>query len=68
MLMRRVGIPIVYVIFDVLSLGGRSLMGQPYQERRRQLDAELKQRSTGARPNPLTTVSRSSRRSANAAG
>jgi bifunctional non-homologous end joining protein LigD len=39
MLMRRPQIPIVYVIFDVLSLDGRSLMAQPYSERRRQLEA-----------------------------
>src|SRR5262249_12274540 len=39
MLMRRPHIPIVYVIFDVLSLDGRSLIGQPYSERRRQLAA-----------------------------
>jgi len=39
MLMRRAHIPVVYVIFDVLGLDGHSLMGEPYRERRRQLDA-----------------------------
>jgi bifunctional non-homologous end joining protein LigD len=39
MLMRRRHIPVVYVIFDVLSLSGQSHMGEPYQERRRQLEA-----------------------------
>jgi bifunctional non-homologous end joining protein LigD len=39
MLMRRHHVRIVYVIFDLLSLDGHSLMGQPYRERRRQLDA-----------------------------
>jgi bifunctional non-homologous end joining protein LigD len=38
-LMRRRRIPMVYVIFDVLSLDGRSLMREPYLERRRQLEA-----------------------------
>ena len=39
MLMRRRHIPVVYVVFDVLSLDGRSLMAKPYHERRRQLEA-----------------------------
>jgi bifunctional non-homologous end joining protein LigD len=39
MLMRRHHVPVVYVIFDVLYLGGHSLMGEPYRERRRQLEA-----------------------------
>jgi bifunctional non-homologous end joining protein LigD len=39
MLMRRRNISVVYVIFDVLSLDGQSLLGHPYQERRRQLEA-----------------------------
>ena len=34
MLMRARQIPIVYVIFDVLSLDGTSLMGEPYSVRR----------------------------------
>ena len=33
MLMRRHHIRITYVIFDVLSLDGRSLVGQPYRDR-----------------------------------
>jgi bifunctional non-homologous end joining protein LigD len=37
--MRRRHVPVVYVIFAVLSLDGRSLMGEPYHERRRQLEA-----------------------------
>lgn len=39
MLMRRRHIPVVLVIFDVLSLDGVSLMGAPYSERRAQLEA-----------------------------
>jgi bifunctional non-homologous end joining protein LigD len=39
MLMRRRHIPLVYVIFDALSLEGVSLMGAPYSERRAQLEA-----------------------------
>jgi bifunctional non-homologous end joining protein LigD len=39
MLMRRHHIRVVYVLFDVLSLDGRSLMNEPYRERRRQLEA-----------------------------
>jgi bifunctional non-homologous end joining protein LigD len=39
MLMRRRHIPVVYVLFDILSLDGRSLMGEPYTARRRQLEA-----------------------------
>jgi bifunctional non-homologous end joining protein LigD len=39
MLMRRRHIPVVYVIFDVLSLDGRSLMHAPYSQRRTQLEA-----------------------------
>ena len=31
--------PATYVIFDLLYLDGRSLMDEPYEERRRQLDA-----------------------------
>jgi bifunctional non-homologous end joining protein LigD len=31
-------IPVVYVIFDLLYIDGRSLMRQPYEERRRELD------------------------------
>ncbi|MFN0093917.1 MAG: DNA ligase D [Dehalococcoidia bacterium] len=31
-------IPIVYMVFDVLYLDGRSTMGRPYRERRRLLD------------------------------
>jgi bifunctional non-homologous end joining protein LigD len=38
MLMGRHHIPVVYVVFDVLSLDGRSLMAEPYGERRRQLE------------------------------
>jgi bifunctional non-homologous end joining protein LigD len=39
MLMRRRYVAVVYIIFDVLSLDGRSLLAQPYRERRRQLEA-----------------------------
>jgi bifunctional non-homologous end joining protein LigD len=38
MLMHRRHIPIVYVIFDVLSLEGTSLMRAPYSERRARLE------------------------------
>jgi bifunctional non-homologous end joining protein LigD len=38
-LMRRRHVHIVYVVFDVLSVDGTSLMAQPYHERRRQLEA-----------------------------
>ena len=39
MLLRRRHIPVVYVIFDVLSLAGEDLMRAPYSERRAQLEA-----------------------------
>jgi bifunctional non-homologous end joining protein LigD len=39
MLMRRRQIHVVYVIFDVLSVEGVSLMRAPYSERRAQLEA-----------------------------
>jgi len=39
MLMRRRDVAIVYVIFDVLSLDGESLMRSPYSERRARLEA-----------------------------
>ncbi len=39
MLMKRRGIAVTYVVFDVLSLDGHSLMNAPYTERRRQLEA-----------------------------
>ena len=39
MLMRRWHISVVYVIFDVLSLEGVSLLRAPYSERRAQLEA-----------------------------
>jgi bifunctional non-homologous end joining protein LigD len=35
---RMAEVPAVYLAFDVLSLDGRSLLDQPYTERRRQLD------------------------------
>jgi hypothetical protein len=40
MLMRKRGIPITYMVFDLLSLEGRSLLRAPYSERRTHL-AEL---------------------------
>jgi bifunctional non-homologous end joining protein LigD len=39
MLMRRQHVRNTYVIFDLLSLEGSDLMGQPYRERRRQLES-----------------------------
>jgi bifunctional non-homologous end joining protein LigD len=39
MLMRRRHIHVVYVVFDVLSLEGISLLRAPYSERRAQLEA-----------------------------
>jgi bifunctional non-homologous end joining protein LigD len=39
MLMRQPGIAITYVIFDLLSLDGNSLLRAPYFERRAQLEA-----------------------------
>jgi bifunctional non-homologous end joining protein LigD len=39
MLMRHRHVSVAYLIFDVLSLDGRSLMAEPYRERRRQLEA-----------------------------
>jgi bifunctional non-homologous end joining protein LigD len=33
------GQPVVYVLFDLLYLDGRLLVGQPYEERRRRLEA-----------------------------
>jgi hypothetical protein len=39
MLMRHRGIPITYVVFDLLSLDGRDLTGATYSKRRSQLEA-----------------------------
>jgi bifunctional non-homologous end joining protein LigD len=39
MLMRRPGIPVTLMIFDLLSIDGRSLLRAPYSERRAQLEA-----------------------------
>jgi ATP-dependent DNA ligase len=39
MLMRRPGIAVTYMIFDVMSLGGDDLTRAPYSERRAQLEA-----------------------------
>ena len=39
MLARRRGIPITYVIFDVLTLNGENLTGLPYSERRAVLES-----------------------------
>jgi bifunctional non-homologous end joining protein LigD len=39
MLMRRKHVAVVYVIFDVLSLDGRSLMAEPYRARREVLES-----------------------------
>jgi bifunctional non-homologous end joining protein LigD len=36
---RRNDIPVTYVVFDLLYLDGRSLLGTPYQERRQKLEA-----------------------------
>lgn len=38
MLMRRPGIPVTYMVFDLLSLEGESLLRVPYSERRAQLE------------------------------
>jgi bifunctional non-homologous end joining protein LigD len=39
MLMRRSGIPVTYMVFDLLSLDGQDFTGAPYSERRAQLEA-----------------------------
>jgi bifunctional non-homologous end joining protein LigD len=39
MLMRRRHVHLTYIVFDVLSLDGESLMRAPYSERRAQLEA-----------------------------
>src|SRR3954447_16164271 len=39
MLMRRPGIAVTYMVFDVLRLDGKDLTGAPYSERRAQLEA-----------------------------
>jgi bifunctional non-homologous end joining protein LigD len=39
MLMRRRQIPVTFVVFDLLRLGGDSLMAMPYSERRAELEA-----------------------------
>jgi bifunctional non-homologous end joining protein LigD len=39
MLMRRPGIAVTYMIFDLLSLDGRSLLNEPYAKRRSELEA-----------------------------
>jgi hypothetical protein len=38
MLMRRSGIPVTYMIFDLLSLDGRQLLNEPYAKRRDELE------------------------------
>jgi len=37
--LRRAEVPVVFILFDLLFLEGRDLMGLPYSERRRQLEA-----------------------------
>ncbi len=37
--MRRTGIAVTYVIFDLLSLDGQSLLRLPYRDRRAELEA-----------------------------
>jgi bifunctional non-homologous end joining protein LigD len=39
MLMRRSGIVVTYVVFDLLSLNGLDLTGAPYSQRRARLEA-----------------------------
>jgi bifunctional non-homologous end joining protein LigD len=39
MLMRRPGIAVTYMIFDLLSLNGRNLLNEPYAKRRAELEA-----------------------------
>jgi bifunctional non-homologous end joining protein LigD len=39
MLMRRPGIPVTYMVFDLLSVEGKDLTRAPYSERRAQLEA-----------------------------
>jgi bifunctional non-homologous end joining protein LigD len=39
MLMRRTGIRVTYMVFDLLSLDGQDLTAAPYSERRAQLEA-----------------------------
>ena len=39
LLNRRTSIRLTYIVFDVLSLNGRSLLGLPYSKRRAQLEA-----------------------------
>jgi bifunctional non-homologous end joining protein LigD len=39
MLMRRPGIAVTYMIFDLLGLDGRSLLDEPYVKRRSELEA-----------------------------
>jgi hypothetical protein len=39
MLMRRSGIRVTYMVFDLLSLNGHDLTSAPYSERRAQLEA-----------------------------
>jgi bifunctional non-homologous end joining protein LigD len=36
---RQMNVPVSYVVFDVLCIGGRSLMEEPFSERRRQLES-----------------------------
>jgi bifunctional non-homologous end joining protein LigD len=39
MLMRRPGIVVTYMVFDVLSIDGRSLLCETYSKRRTELEA-----------------------------
>jgi bifunctional non-homologous end joining protein LigD len=39
MLMRRTGIRVTYMVFDLVSVDGQDLTGAPYSERRTQLEA-----------------------------
>jgi ATP-dependent DNA ligase len=64
MLMRQPGVAVTYVIFDLLSLEGRGLMGAPYSERRAQLGALHLNGCAGRHPKRSTTDPRSSRRCA----
>jgi bifunctional non-homologous end joining protein LigD len=63
MLMRRPGIPVTFMIFDLLSIDGVDLTRAPYSERRAQPEALDLNAVTGRRRKLSTTATLCSKRS-----
>jgi bifunctional non-homologous end joining protein LigD len=64
MLMRRSGIHVTYVVFDLLSLDAKDLTCAPYSERRANSKRSGSTASTGRHPKPSMTGAPCSTRSA----